>query len=136
MGRGVVSSRVTLLLRSAEIKPYWSLRSPSPLWCLASGYFIYLFLSLPPTSAGLGERDCRSFRSTVPRGGCDVLEFRWADAGRDGCDESTNKLHPVGHAGQRISKKEIKISFRARRISIFSIRLLCLNVLHPVVEEL
>ena len=55
MGRGVVSSRVTLLLRSAEIKPYWSQRSPSPLQSFTSGcvamqtlscyYNIHIFFS-------------------------------------------------------------------------------------------
>ena len=54
MGRGVVSSRVTLLLRSAEIKPYWSQRSPSPLQSMTSGCvdgnfkFISLFFFFPP----------------------------------------------------------------------------------------
>ena len=45
MGRGVVSSRVTLLLRSAEIKPYWSQRSPSPLQSFTSGCVAMLTLS-------------------------------------------------------------------------------------------
>ena len=75
-------------------------------------FYLFIFYLYRRPRLGLGERDCRSFRSTVPRGGCDVvLEFRWADAGRDGCDESTNKSHPVGHAGQRINKKEIKYHF-------------------------
>ena len=59
MGRGVVSSRVTLLLRSAEIKPYWSQRSPlffSPhfYFLSTSGYVVTLRLKrMPPPLSGL-----------------------------------------------------------------------------------